>query len=833
MDAMKIKNLKIWFTVFVVAYAAIISPFIPLSFSAQDEEKELFFVAQSAFDDGFYDVAIRYIEDFLKKYPQSDKNVQVLLLSGQCYFFKSQYLKAFNTFQGLVQYSEFKDATLFWLGETYLKGLDYGQAEKNYRQVMDLFPDSVYVPQAYYSLGWAYFDQKKYKEATETFKAMVGKFPNHQLSEDATFKIAECTYNQGDFAGAIDLFKNYLVKFPQSNKIVQVDFNIAEAYYYQEKYDEANAYYKKVQDTAQDASLVVASMISQGWGNLKLKNYDLSIEAFNKAESFAQDKGILTDDIYLGKASFYSETGDNNRAVEAYEKLIELFPKSSRVLEAHLGMANVYYSTQKYSEAIREYKAVLDRGDPKGENHEIVEKANFGLAWTYLKMGQIDQSIASFQSILDKTKSATVKVSALTQIGDAYQDMDKWDKAVEVYDKVLKDYPGSVYADYVQYRQGIALLKLSKIESATLTFQSLQQNFPDSKYLGDIDYYLGVAYFKRNDWTAAIKSIESFLKNPSHPVDFIPEANYVLALSFLNLSKPDDAIKLFQKIIKLYPNNLPVVRNSEIGIGKAYHVLGQDKEAIKRFKLIIYKYPDTEAEEDSLLWLAQFYFKAADYSQSIDYYQQIISRFKDGEKSGLVHYELGQSFEMNKEFDKALSEYRKVPESDKEMTAKTGLAIAGIFSKELAPDKAAETYQKIIAGNPEFRRDAYMKLAQVYRKAANYDKEAQTYLSALSFSKGASVIPDVQLQFAIGDTYEAMNAWDKAVEAYFKVPYLYKDEPAWGIKAYLRAARIFENNEDWENAKNTYQKVLTYQTEESKYAQERINWIDNVRSTKK
>ena len=149
------------------------------------------------------------------------------------------------------------------------------------------------------------------------------------------------------------------------------------------------------------------------------------------------------------------------------------------------------------------------------------------------------------------------------------------------------------------------------------------------------------------------------------------------------------------------------------------------------------------------------------------------------------------------------------------------------------PDKAAETYQKIIAGNPEFRRDAYMKLAQVYRKAANYDKEAQTYLSALSFSKGASVIPDVQLQFAIGDTYEAMNAWDKAVEAYLKVPYLYKDEPAWGIKAYLRAARIFENNEDWENAKNTYQKVLTYQTEESKYAQERIDWIDNMRSTKK
>ncbi len=833
MNIMKILKIKVLALVFLCAIQAAFVSISPAAYGAEDEEKELFFVAQSAFDDGFYDVAIRYIEDFLQKYPQSDRRVQVLLLSGQCYFFKNQYLKAFNTFQSLAQYSEFKDAILFWLGETYLKGLDYDQAEKNYKQVIELYPDSVYAPQALYSLGWAYFDQKKYKESSEIFKKLVVKFPDHQLTEDAIYKIAECAYNQGDYFGSVELFKKYMLKFPQTNKAVQVDFNVAESYYYQEKYLEANLYYKKVQDASQDSSLIVASLISQGWGFLKLKDYSSSIDAFNRAEVLAQEKSGLTDDIYLGKASFYSETGDTSHALEAYEKLIELFPKSPRLLEAHLGMANVYYSLQKYSEAIREYKVVIDMGGSNGSSQEIVEKANFGLAWTYLKMGQIDQSISSFQNVLDKTKSTTVKVSALTQIGDAYQDMDQWDKAVEVYDRVLKEYPGSVYADYVQYRQGIALLKLSKIELATLAFQSLQQNFPKSKYLGDIDYYLGVAYFKKGDWAAAIKSVEAFLKNPNHPQDFIPEANYVMALCLLNLSKPDDAIKLFQKIIKLYPNNLPVIRNSEVGIAKAYHTMGQDKEAIRRFKLIIYKYQGTETEEDSLFWLGQFYFKAGDYVQAIDFYQQILTRFKESNQLGLVHYELGQAYELNKEFDKAISEYRKIPETDKEITAKAGLSIAGIFSKELDPEKAAETYQKIINSNPEFRRDAYMKLAQVYRKSSEFEKEAHTYLDALSSPKGASVISDVQLQFSIGDAYEAMSSWEKAVEAYLKVPYLYKDEPEWGIKAYLRAARIFENNEDWGNAKTTYQKVLSYQTEESKYAQERIDWINNTKPAKK
>lgn len=824
------KKIKIWCAVFLLGFSIFFSSAV---YSADDNEKELFFVAQSAFDDGFYDVAIRYLDEFQQKYPQSDKKVQVLLLSGQCYFFKSQYLKAFNIFQGLLQHTEFKDATLFWMGETYLKGLDYAQAEKHYRQVIDLFPQSAYVPQALYSLGWALFDQKKYDDAQKSFKILIEKYPTHQLTEDASSKVAECAYNLGEYARAVELFKDYLVKFPQSSKISQVHFNIAESYYYQEKYAEANEYYKKVEGASQDTGMIVASLLSQGWGHLKLKDYDESSAAFGRAEQMAQEKGVLTDEIYLGKASFYAETGDQERALGAYAKLMELFPQSGRLLEAHLGRANVFYSMQKYPEAIEEYKAVISTGDPSGTHKDIIEKSNFGLAWTYLKMGKVDESIASFQNILDKTQSSAVKVSALTQIGDAYQDLNQWDKAVEVYDKILKDYPGSVYADYVQYRQGIALLKLGKMESATLTFQSLQQNFPNSKYLGDIDYYLGVAYFKKNDWATTIKYIDGFLKNPDHPADFMPEANYVLALSYLNSQKADEALKVFQKVIKLYPGDIPVVKNSEVGTARAYYQLGQEKEAVKRFKLIIYKYPGTETEFESLLWLAQYYFKTSDYAAAVDYYEQIVDRFPAVDKIGLVRYELGQAYELRGEFDRALKQYKLIASSDKEMIAKAGLAIAGIFSKELDPVKAAETYQTIIDNSPDFRRDAYLKLGQVYRKNAEYIKEVETYQKALASAKGSSDISDVQLQFSIGDAYEMMSSWDKATEAYLKVPYLYKDETAWAVKAYLRAARVFENNEQWDNAKTTYAKVLTYKTEEAKYAQERIDWISQLLSDKK
>jgi TolA-binding protein len=833
MLAMSVQRLKILAAALVSVFALSLFPLSPPAYSEAGDEKELFFVAQSAFDDGFYDVAIRYIDEFLQKFPQSDKRHQAQLLSGQCYFFKNQYLKAFNIFQDLLQYPEFKDATLFWLGETYLKGSDYAQAEKNYRQVIELYPQSTYAAQAYYSLGWTFFDQKKYKESEEVFKQMVEKFPGHQLAEDATLKIAECEYNLGSYAKAIDLFKDYLAKFPKSLKAVQVNFNIAESYYYLEKYEEANAYYKKVEDAGTDPNLTVAARISQGWGNLKLKKYDESIAAFNQAEAMATEKGILTDEIYLGKASFYSETGDNEHALESYSKLIDLFPKSDRLLEAHLGRANIYYAMQQYPKAIEEYKTVINANDQNPQHQETVEKAGFGLGWTYLKMGDIDQSIASFQTILDKTKSTVVKVSALTQIGDAYQDLEKPDKAIEIYDKVLKEYPESIYSDYVQYREGIAFLKSGRIESATLAFQSLRQNFPNSKYLNDVDYYLGIAYFKKNDWPTAIKSIESFLGNPAHPEEFAPEANYVLALSYLNLQNADEALKIFQKILKSYANEQAVVRNAEIGIAKALYQKGDEKEAVKKFKLIIYKYPNTDTELESLLWLAQYFYKAGDYAQSADFYEQGIGHFPGSDKINQIRYELGQVYEAQGAYDKALNQYKLISSSDHETFARAGLAIAAIFSKEMDPEKAAAVYQDIIAKSPDFRRDAYMKLAQVYRKNGNYAKEIETYEKALASDKGLSNIMDVELQFAIGDTYELMGDFNKASEAYLKIPYLYKDDAAWVIKAYLRVARIFENNQDWTNARITYTKILAFNTEEAKYAQERIDWIDHLPSRKK
>ena len=176
---------------------------------AQSTEADLLSAAQQAFNDGFNDVAMRYLEDFLSKYPQSLNLPTAKLLLGQCDFLRGEYGKALGLFKELSQRTDNKDEILFWRGETYLKQDRLPDAQRDYQSVINDFPRSAYVPQALYSLGWSFFQEKEFASAKKTFLRLTTSFPNHPLSEDAALKIAECDYNAGRFKDAIEDFQSF------------------------------------------------------------------------------------------------------------------------------------------------------------------------------------------------------------------------------------------------------------------------------------------------------------------------------------------------------------------------------------------------------------------------------------------------------------------------------------------------------------------------------------------------------------------------------------------------------------------------------------------------
>ncbi len=793
---------------------------------AQDNETETFLIAQKAFDDGFYDVAIRYISELLKQYPQTSKRPQIHLLLGQCHFFNGQYLDAFREFKQLLDAPGYKDVVLFWLGETYLKVKDYSEAEINYRQLLDLYPSSTYVPQAHYALAWIKFEKNDYLEAKENFQNFVALFPTHQLFEDSLFRIGECNFQLEQYEPAIETFQKYIKSFPKSTRLDQAFFYTAESNYYLKKYTASIKFYGKCKEKTHKNQTQLTCDIGIAWSYLKLKEFDQAEQSFKDAISFSTEKNITNEIPYFGLATLFSEKKDFTSALISYEKIISFAPKDPKSSEAYLGIANTFYKIEDYDKALDAYQKTIELFKNTPSLSSVVEKSYLGLAWTNLRKGIPSEAIRNFQYVIDQTQNKIVKVSALTQIGDAYQDMHEYDNAITAYDKILRNFPSTPYSDYAQYRQGIALLKMNKIDSATLSFESLQENFPDSDYLTDTKYYLGMAYFKKEDWIAAKENMENFISELSADHQFQPDAHYILGLSYLRLEDYEKSIKIFKKIKKYYPSSETLVQDSEINIARCLYEKGAIKDALKEFKIIIYKYPQTETALQATSWLAEYYLQSREYKNAITYYTSIIENFPDSDKAGDAIVGLAQAYHESGESDQALNQLKLINNSfNDEIYGRAHLLIAEIFASETDNKKAMETYQAIIKNSPEFSRDAYVKIARILKSKKHFAESLEAYENALLAPEGLSQTKKCKIQFLKADLYDSLGKTDKSIDAYLKIPYLYPEETKWVIKSYLRIARLFENNETWDEAVLIYDKILEYQVDERTFAQERLDWI--------
>ena len=304
--------------------------------SAQNSEEELFQVTENAFEDGFYDTARGYVEQLFAQFPKTPKRIPARLIQGQCYFFRSQYLKAYDVFSELLPYNEYKDATLYWLGETLFKGGDNKKALEYYRQLLDIYPQSSYIPQALYSLGWLFFGEKNWNEAARYFSRFIGAYPKHPLNEESFFKLAEIAFLQKDYVKAITGFGHYLDRFSDSARAAEGYFYIGESLYYQKDYLNAIVAYAKAAQDAPDDHLALNAETGLGWAYLQLEKFQMAEEAFARAESFSAKTGDSSEDILLGEAKLYSQTRQNGKALEAYGKLIDgLDRKSTRLNSSH------------------------------------------------------------------------------------------------------------------------------------------------------------------------------------------------------------------------------------------------------------------------------------------------------------------------------------------------------------------------------------------------------------------------------------------------------------------------------------------------------------------
>ena len=825
---MNTKNLT--FLLLVIGFICLLS--FPI-FADSDKEEELFFIAQKSFEDGFYDVSLGYFERFLKEFPETEKRPEAFLMIAQCFLKQAEYLNALEKLQQALEFPEserIKDSLLYWIAEVHFKGKNFSQAKKFCKIIIDDFPDSEFLEHAYYSLAWCYYEESNWSEAKKGFKKIIADYPESQLIEDSYFKIAECNYSLQKYQEAKDLFTEFINKFTDSKSIVNAYFYKAESSYYLENFSDALSDYLKVIELSPDSELAILSKTSLGWSHLKLKNLAEAQLYFDEAEELARSIGADMDTVILGKATLFSEYSKYEEAIASYEFLITNFSDSKWIIEAYLGKANVLYEIGKFDDAVDTYKEVSKKLSQGKEFEKYHEKIGFGLAWAYLKLDDLDQAMEVLENVATEAEDNLVKVGALSQIGDAYQEALHFEKALTVYDNILKNYPESFYGDYVQLQEALTLLKMERFENAILAFLAFQKNFPESKFYDESKYYLGLTYFNKGNFTSAKEHLKDFVESLSSESSIKPDSMLLLGSTLKNLEEYKKAINVFINIKKLYPSLSSTLQKCDYEIAMCYFGMGNDTEALKILKILVYKFPESQAGLDTLMFLGDYYSKAMNFETSIRHFQRIVEEFPYSDRVEEDQYRIAKLLLEQGDNEKAKIAMEEIVASrpEGEFTAFAILEIADLkLNNDKNYEEAIAAADSVVNDYPDFKRDGYIKKGKILRIMGKSKEALKIYEDAINAPKKSSTIKDVQIKFYIAETLEEAGRKEEAVDTYFKIAYLYPDNKSLMIRSYLRVARIFEDKEDWSEARKIYEKISQVDSEESKFALERLEWINN------
>lgn len=173
-----------------------------------------------------------------------------------------------------------------------------------------------------------------------------------------------------------------------------------------------------------------------------------------------------------------------------------------------------------------------------------------------------------------------------------------------------------------------------------------------------------------------------------------------------------------------------------------------------------------------------------------------------------------------------MDNFNKVIDSGKsDLSAQATIAMSDIYLKQDKAGLALNGYNEIIKEYPNLSGLIYPKMADLFFKTGDYPQALDYYRKSLGIVPIRGM-PAIQLKIA--ETLQAQGRPEEAIEAYLKTAYLYSrdaQEQAFAVKSLLRVAQIYEGRENFAEALNLYKKVITIDSEEAKYAQERVEWI--------
>ncbi len=350
------------------------------------------------------------------------------------------------------------------------------------------FPSAAQLPEALYAAALAQVELQGLESGLQSLSRLAQRFPGHPTSEKALMQRGHLLHRYTRMERALGAYNAYLDTYPEGQYRL---------------------------DAMTDKGIVAYHL---GLFELALSQFDAVLKMDPNSARAAQAECLRGWSLYL--------VGRDRDALEAGRNFLRRYPDSELVPDVRFWLAEMAFNRGEAKEAEAEFTAVASQEDLPLDRR--------GRAWflagraALLREEQAD-SLVHFARAQELVPDAAYIPDLLFFQGDALTQLDRFNEAIAVFDRLISQHPDSYLVHAARGRKGDCLFTIGQ---------------EDPKRLEQ-----------------ALASYQQVLESPGAAAELRLQALYKTGRSLQELGKEDEARRQFERVVYRYTQD-------QAGLGK-------------------------------------------------------------------------------------------------------------------------------------------------------------------------------------------------------------------------------------------------------------------------
>lgn len=639
------------------------------------EEESRYNVPKLNYDLKNYNESIRGFNDYLGKYPKSNKDKEAWTLITSALLYTNNYPQAIALIEKNEKLQEGNERLYQEICYTYaLQLYNDGNRDEALRYLKKsianpfdkpLYAEALYLKAEILMRGGLVNEAKAgYNEVYKILTQEKILFAQNATLFNTHYGLGYCDYIQQDYGAALSQFqsaaKNY--KFnqhePKSEVMQDIDLRIADIYFIQKNYTAAYDQYSKI-SIARGKGYDYATLQKANIDGVR-KNYKDKIITLQKLIKDVPNSVYITDAKYqLGLA--YEDNRNNEDAIKIYDDLIAKSNSQEYIPKSLVRLATLYYNNNNTADALKYYSKLA----VEYPNAPEVDQTLKSIKEIYLSQGHPEDYIAFMNKLPNgKQIQASEQDSILFEAAEEFYSNGECNKTLPLLTKYLDKFPNGLFQAKAHYYKAECYSNMKMYAEAKDEYNILARENNNPYYeraLVKAAYY---DYTTQKDYSKSLSLYQRLLSIASTPQNK-QLAKIGLLESSYQLKKYTEVIEI-AKLIEADPDISNDIKEDAIFYrGKSAYFLKGYQQAQPIFEAII-KDKNNKRSPESVYYLASILHNQGQYKKS----NEILLQAKDDYGSyenwvvkyfiliGFNYHKLGDNFQAKATLESIVNNYQ-------------------------------------------------------------------------------------------------------------------------------------------------------------------------------